>query len=261
MTTTTNQLQVFCDDSLSGGLALTLPTGLNPSCAALQSPLKSDTQGQPATCHANATAEIAALVALTTALGEAPHTVCQVLADNVLALLKAGSAGVSVLSVQSDGGALVSWPAIAGRWQAHSGCSRMLLAPAAPAATPEPAAEHCLVVPFGVAGKTAGTVWAVAHDAALGFDAEDLRQLQHLALFAAPALQAVAARSAAPPPHPATSARRLDDTPDSLHATFNSLIENAPFGVYVVDARFHLCQASAAARRAFASPNTRHLMI
>ncbi len=250
---TTDHLQVLCDDSSSGSLALTLPVGVNPSSAALQSPLKGDTQAQPLTWHANASAEIAALVALATALGEAPDTVCQVLADNVLTLLKAGSAGVSVLSAQSDGGVRVSWPAIAGRWQAHSGCSRMLLAPAAPAATPEPAAEHCLVVPFGVAGKTAGTVWAVAHDAASGFGAEDLRHLQHLALFAAPALRAAAARNAEPPPHPATPAQRMDDTPDTLHATFNSLIENAPFGVYVVDARFHLCQASAAARKAFAS--------
>ena len=41
--------------------------------------------------------------------------------------------------------------------------------------------------------------------------------------------------------------------PENQHATFNSLIENAPFGVYVVDAQFCLCQASAAAHKAFAS--------
>lgn len=109
MTATTDHQQVLCDDPLSGRLALTLPAGVNPSSAALQSLLKGDTQAQPPTSHANAAAEIAALVALATALGEAPHTVCQVLADNVLALLKVGSAGVSVLSVQSDCGVLVSW--------------------------------------------------------------------------------------------------------------------------------------------------------
>ena len=253
MTAITDPLQVLWDDSLSGSLALTLPAGVNPSSAALQSPFKGDTQAQPSTCHSNAAAEIAALVALAMALGEAPHTVCQVLADNILSLLKVGSAGVSVLSLQSDGGVLVSWPAIAGRWQAHSGSSRMLLASAKPAATPEPTAEHYLVVPFGVAGTTVGTVWAVAHDAALGFDAEDLRQLQNLALFAAPALQAVAARRSAPTPHPAMPAPELHGGPESQHATFNSLIENAPFGVYVIDAQFCLCQASAAAHKAFAS--------
>ena len=256
MTATTDHPQVLCDDSLYGGIALTLPIGVSRSSAARQSPLKDDTQPQPATRHVDASSENAALVALAKALGEAPHNVCQVLADNVLALLKAGSAGVSVLSVQSDGGVLVSWPAIAGRWQAHSGSSRMLLAPANPAATLEPAAEHYLVVPFGVAGETngaTGTVWAVAHDAALGFDAEDLRQLQNLALFASPALQAVAARSAAPTPHPAMPVPELHGAPESQHGAFSSLIENAPFGVYVVDAQFRLCQASAAARKAFAS--------
>ncbi len=253
MTVTSDELQVARENALTGGLALTLPAALNPSLADVQSPLKGDAPARRPPCHADAAAEIAALVALATALGEAPHTVCQVLADNVLALLKAGSAGVSVLSMQSEGGALVSWPAIAGRWQAHSGSSRPLLAPAAPTASPEPTAEHGLVVPFGLAGKTAGTVWAVAHDPALGFDADDLRQLQRLALFAAPALQAVAARDAAQAPHQAPRVRHLHGAPESQHATFNSLIENAPFGVYVVDAQFRLCQASAAARKAFTS--------
>jgi signal transduction histidine kinase len=256
MTATTDHHKVLCDDSLSGGLARTLPFWVNPSAATLQSRLKGDTQAQPATRHANASAENAALVALAMALGEAPHTVCQVLAEKILALLKAGSAGVSVLSVQSDDGVLVSWPAIAGRWQAHSGSSRLLLAPATPAATLEPAAEHCLVVPFGVGGTTngaTGTVWAVTHDAASGFDAEDLRQLQNLALFAAPALRAMAARDPAPPTHRATPARWVDGTAVSQHDSFNSLIQNAPFGVYVVDAKFCLCQASAAAHKAFAT--------
>ena len=249
MTATTDLLQVLCDDSFSR-LALTLPVRVNPSSVGLQSLLKGDSQAQRPTLPANASAENTALVALAMALGEAPHTVFQLLADNVLALLKAGSAGVSVLTVQSDGGELVSWPAIAGRWQAHSGCSRMLLAPAA---TLEPAAERCLVVLFGTAGKTVGTVWAVAHDAALGFNAEQLRQLQNLALFAAPALQAVAALGLVPTPHPAMPASEPHGASENQHATFNNLIENAPFGVYVVDAQFCLCQASAAAHKAFAS--------
>ena len=250
MTAITDHLQMLCDDALAGGLVLTLPAGVNPSSADLPAQLKDNKQAQPSTRHANASAENAAMVALATALGEAPHTVCQVLADNVLALLKVGSAGVSVMSMPSDDGVLVSWPAIAGRWHAHSGGSRMLLAPAA---TLEPAAEHCIVVPFGVGGKTIGTVWAVAHDAGFGFDAEDMRQLQNLALFAAPALQAVFARDPAPPKHRATTTQWVDDTPDNQQDSFNSLIENAPFGVYVVDAQFRLCQASAAARKAFDS--------
>lgn len=262
MTATTEMPPVPCEDVLSRGLALTLPAGVKSFFAETRGRLQGDVPAQRPICHASASAEIASLVALATALGEAPHTVYQVLADRVLALLKAGSAGVSVLSVQSDGGALVSWPAVAGRWQAYSGCSRLLLAPADPAAMPEtiagqcmadePIAEHCLMVPFAIAGKTAGTVWAVAQDAALGFDAGDLRQLQDLALFAAPALQAAAALDSASlqqasPPLP------LHGEPEGQHASFNKLIEKAPFGVYVVDAQFRLCQASAAARKAFAS--------
>ena len=241
---------------MTSALALTLPAAVHPSSAVSQNKLQSNAQTQQPPRHDNATAEMAALLALATALGEAPHTALQVLADQVLALLGAGSAGVSVLSAQSDGSALVRWPAIAGCWQPHSGGSRLVLAPAA---NPEPAAEHCLVVPFGVAGEaagttgTTGTVWAVSHDAALGFDAEDLRQLQHLALFAAPALQAMAAYYAALTPNAATPALQRHSKPDRRHASFNSLIENAPFGVYVIDAQFRMCRASAAAHKAFAS--------
>lgn len=237
---------------MSSALAVTLPAGVKPPSALTRARLRGDAQAQQPPRHANAAAEIAALAGLATALGEAPHTVHQILADQVLALLKAGSAGVSVLSVQSDGGALVSWPAISGRWQGYSGCSRLLLAPSDPAATPEAIAEHYLVVPFGAAGRTAGTVWAVAHDATLGFDAEDLRQLQNLALFAAPALHAVVAGESAlqPQPRSVQERRRASDRHD---ATFTRLIENAPFGVYVVDAQFRMSQASSAARKAFAS--------
>jgi PAS domain S-box-containing protein len=237
-------------------LALTLPAGVTPCSAVAQSPLIGATPVQRPPRPADAAAEVAALVALATALGEAPDTVCQLLADNVLALLKAGSAGVSVLSVRGDGAALVNWPAIAGRWRAHTGSSRLLLEPGDPAreaTTPQPTAAHALIVPFGAAGKMAGTVWAVAHDAAPSFGAEDLRQLQDLALFAAPALQAMAARDAAPALTTAAPALGLHGSAESQHATFTRLIENAPFGVYVVDAQFRLCQASAAARKAFAS--------
>ena len=67
--------------------------------------------------------------------------------------------------------------------------------------------------------------------------------MQNLARFAAPALQVLGT---------------LDDTAapglaQDWHATFYTLIENAPFGVYVVDAQFRMCQASAASRRAFAT--------
>jgi signal transduction histidine kinase len=250
MTAAANPLQGPSDALLSDGLTATLPVGIDPSSTVLQSALRGTAHEDRQSCRANPAEELAALVALARALGEAPDTVCQALADNALGLLNADSAGVSVLTVQSDGSTLVSWPAIAGRWHAQTGGSRLLNAPAA---TPEAAAERCLVVPFGVAGTTAGTMWAVAHSADSVFDAEDLRKLQHLALFAGPALQALAARSPAQRPHPAMPTLQPHGPAHSQDASFNSLIENAPFGVYVVDDAFCLRQASAAARRAFAS--------
>ena len=250
MTVTADQLEGPGAEAVSGGLALTLPAGVNQLSAALQNPSNGHGEALQPPGPANAPAEIAALVALATALGEAPDTVWPLLADNVLALLNAGSAGVSVLSVQSDGDAVVSWPAIAGHWQAKSGGSRLLLAPADMLA---PTAEHGLVVGFGAAGKTAGTVWAVAHDAAVGFDAEDLRKLQNLARFASPALQALAARAAPPSPSQSTPALHPHGETAGRHSTLSNLIEHAPIGVYVVDAQFRVWQTSVAARRAFAS--------
>ena len=149
MTAIADPLQLPCGHELSCGFALTLPAEVAPSLALSQSRLKLEAQPQQSPSYVNASADISAMVALATALNEAPHTVCQLLAGSMLTLLKAGSAGVSVLSTQSDGAVLVSWPAIAGRWQSYGGGSRLLLAPVA---SPEPTAEHCLVIPFAVAG-------------------------------------------------------------------------------------------------------------
>jgi PAS domain S-box-containing protein len=51
----------------------------------------------------------------------------------------------------------------------------------------KPAVEEALLVPFYVAGKAIGTVWAVTHDERHRFDAEDERQLETLARFASAA--------------------------------------------------------------------------
>src|SRR6185312_5761136 len=51
--------------------------------------------------------------------------------------------------------------------------------------------EEALLVPFYVAGKAVGTIWAVSHDPALKFDAEDERLMNTLAVFASSAFQVV----------------------------------------------------------------------
>jgi PAS domain S-box-containing protein len=155
-----------------------------------------------------------ALVALMLALVNSPQGILQVLAESILQVLNCGSAGVSVLST-NDGGARFYWPAIAGSWKPHIGggtprnfgpCGDVL-----DRNTPllfknierrytyflpvTPLVEEALLVPFYVAKKAVGTVWAIAHND-YKFDAEDKRQLESLARFASAAYQAVASLDA-----------------------------------------------------------------
>src|SRR5262245_49858755 len=153
--------------------------------------------------------EITALVALVSALAESPHTILQTLAEKVLDVLQADSAGLSLLTKDEK---RFYWAAIAGAWQPHIGggtprdsgpCGDVLdrnvpmlfthweqrypyLRPATPLA------EEGLLVPFYVNGKAVGTIWAIAHNDRRKFDAEDLRLLESLGRFASAAYQAVA---------------------------------------------------------------------
>ena len=149
-----------------------------------------------------------ALATLAQALADAPRSVLQTLADTMLAVFKADSAGISLLSKDEKS---FFWPAIAGLWQAQVGggtprdfgpcgdvldCNAPLLFK-----RPErrytyllpvtPVAEECLLLPFHVGGKAVGTLWLIAHDSRRQFDAEDLRQLNSLGRFASAAHQTV----------------------------------------------------------------------
>jgi PAS domain S-box-containing protein len=150
-----------------------------------------------------------ALVALVSALADSPGTILQTLAEKVLEVLPADSAGLSLLTKDEK---RFYWAAIAGAWQPHIGggtprdfgpCGDVLdrnvsmlfthweqrypyLRPATPLA------EEGLLVPFYVNGKAVGTIWAIAHNDRRKFDAEDLRLLERLGRFASAAYQAVA---------------------------------------------------------------------
>ncbi|MGH7848537.1 MAG: hybrid sensor histidine kinase/response regulator [Candidatus Binatia bacterium] len=150
-----------------------------------------------------------ALAALVQALADSPRTILQTLADTILKVFKADSAGISLLSKDEK---RFYWAAIAGAWQPHLGggtprnfgpCGDVLdrntpllfrhweqRYPYLLAATP--LAEEGLLVPFHVQGKAVGTIWAIAHDDRRKFDGEDLRQLESLGRFASVAYQAVA---------------------------------------------------------------------
>ena len=152
--------------------------------------------------------ENSALVALTSALADSPRTILQTLADKVLEVLHADSAGLSLLTKDER---RFYWAAIAGAWRPHIGggtprdfgpCGDVLdhnipmlfthwerrypyLS------TAMPLADEGLLVPFYVNGKAVGTIWAIAHNNRRKFDAEDLRLLESMSRFASAAYQAV----------------------------------------------------------------------
>ncbi|MDB5887081.1 MAG: multi-sensor hybrid histidine kinase [Polaromonas sp.] len=170
-----------------------------------------------------------ALLALAQALVDSPRTIFQALGDTVLALLKADSAGLSLLTPDET---RFHWPAVSGMWRARTGggtlrgfgpsgdvldCNAPLLfrrferrycylRGAAPLA------EECLMAPFYMQGKAVGTIWAIAHDARRQFDTEDLRQLTSLAKFASVAHQATQALDA----EKEFSRSIIDSSPDCI---------------------------------------------
>lgn len=152
--------------------------------------------------------ENAALAALVGALADSPRTILQTLADKVLEVLDADSAGLSLLTKD---GKRFYWAAIAGAWQPHLGggtprdfgpCGDVLdrnitmlfthwerRYPYLNAAMP--LAEEGLLVPFFVNGKSVGTIWAIAHRNHRKFDSEDQRLLESMGRFASAAYQTV----------------------------------------------------------------------
>ena len=152
--------------------------------------------------------ENSALVALVAALADSPGTILQTLADKVLEVLSADSAGLSLLTKDET---KFYWAAIAGAWRPHLGggtprdfgpCGDVLdhddpllfthwerRYPYLNVAMP--LAEEGLLVPFYVNGKAVGTIWVIAHNVHRKFDAEDLRLLQSMGRFASAAYQAV----------------------------------------------------------------------
>ena len=152
--------------------------------------------------------ENSALVALVGALAESPRTILQTLADKVLEVLHADSAGLSLLTKDET---RFYWAAISGAWVPHIGggtprdfgpCGDVLdrnipmlfthwerRYPYLGAALP--LADEGLLVPFYVNGKSVGTIWAIAHNSRRQFDTEDLRLLESMGRFASAAYQTV----------------------------------------------------------------------
>jgi C4-dicarboxylate-specific signal transduction histidine kinase len=148
------------------------------------------------------------LVVLVSALADSPRTILQTLADKVLEILDADSAGLSLLTKDEK---TFYWAAIAGAWRPHLGggtprdfgpCGDVLdrnvpmlfthwerRYPYLSSAMP--LAEEGLLVPFYVNGKAVGTIWTIAHRNDRKFDAEDLRLLESMGRFASAAYRTV----------------------------------------------------------------------
>lgn len=157
-----------------------------------------------------------ALVKLVSALADSPSTILQTLAETILHVTQCDSAGLSLLTTDGQTpdvcGKRFYWPAIAGMWNTHVGggtprnfgpCgdvldqNRTLLFKHFERRYPYllpviPAAEECLLVPFYVAGKAVGTIWAIMHTDRRKFDVEDDRVMGSLGKFASSAYQALA---------------------------------------------------------------------
>ena len=152
--------------------------------------------------------ENSALAAMVSALADSPRTILQTLADKVLEILRADSAGLSLLTKDRQ---RFYWAAIAGAWQPHIGSGTPRdFGPCGDVLDHDipmlfshwerrypylsmslPLADEGLLAPFYVNGTAVGTIWAIAHSAHRKFDAEDLRLLESMSRFASAAYQAV----------------------------------------------------------------------
>jgi len=155
-------------------------------------------------------AENEAMAALARQLAADPHGVPQKLAELVMGLCSAGSAGISLLEEQGTR-RVFRWHAAAGRVAnvlggtmdfASSPCGVVVERnetvlmhdggrwfPALAGSDP-PMIEN-LLVPWKADGRAIGTVWVISHDPERRFDAEDARVLRNLADFAAAAYQSI----------------------------------------------------------------------
>jgi signal transduction histidine kinase/GAF domain-containing protein len=185
-----------------------LETAIPNGAASLESILRTDELLDRPSRLPDCGKENAALVALIGALADDPETILQTLADKVLDVLQADSAGLSLLTRD---GQRFYWAAIAGAWGPHIGggtprdfgpCGDVLDRNVPMLfthwerrypylGTAFPLAEEGLLVPFFVNGKSVGTIWAISHDSRRKFDREDLRLLESMGRFASAAYQTV----------------------------------------------------------------------
>ncbi len=196
-------------------------------------------------------AESHALSALAQEMANSPQNVLQKLVDVALRLSRAQSAGVSILE-EEEGREIFRWHAAAGRWAGYLGgtmprdaspCgtvldrndSLLLFHPERYYPIPStitPPIVEVLLIPFHVADKPIGTIWAIAHDESLKFDAEDERIMRSLGKFASAAYQTLKRVEALK-----IEVAERQETEDALRKSESHLrdfLENATIGMHWV---------------------------
>ena len=198
-------------------------------------------------------AENRALIALAREMAISPEGILQKLADTALVLCRAHSAGLSLLE-DDDQRSNFHWRALAGAWAPHlNGGTPRNFGPcgtvldrnlALMCSHPErdfpyfgevlPLLEEGLLVPFYVKGEAVGTIWVVAHDHSRRFDAEDLRVMTNLGIFASAAYQSWLSAQAVTKAHRELqhSVSALRDSDLRLH----DLLDALPAAIYTTDA-------------------------
>ena len=213
----------------------------------------------------NYEAENRALVLLMQELADPSGNVLQKLADTVLELCEAQSAGISILEEDENGQKLFRWHATAGKWACFLGAtmpreispcgavldrnSPLLLShperhfPFPPEVAP-PISE-VLLVPFHFAGEPVGTIWVIAHDEARRFDREDERLSTSLGKFASIAYQVSSARHALEAQ--SIERERAEATVRESEQRFRDMIDALPTAIYTTDSEGRITHFNRAA--------------
>lgn len=152
-------------------------------------------------------AENSALRSLAHQMTGSPHDLLQSLVSVAIDICQAGSAGISVPEIETNGAEVFRWVATAGVYTnanqvipRYSSLCNFCLESRRPQLYlyPEryfknfqqlqPQIVECLVIPLLNDDSPLGTIWIVTHDEARRFDAEDLRIMVSLAQFTTLAL-------------------------------------------------------------------------
>jgi PAS domain S-box-containing protein len=199
----------------------------------------------------NYQAESRALSALAQEMANSPQNVLQKLVDVALELSRAQSAGVSILE-EEEGRKIFRWHAVAGEWAGYLGgtmprdaspCGTVLDRNASlllshperyypiPSTITPPIVE-VLLIPFHIADEPIGTIWAIAHDESLRFDAEDERIMGSLGKFASGAYQSLKRVEALK--SEVAARQKTEEALRKSESNLRDFLENATIGMHWV---------------------------